>query len=85
MNAILLRIRMKCMEIGETLKGRPRRTLRRLVRDERAVSVIEYVILLGIIVAATAVAVTQFGNEIQNAITQISNNVSGTVSTIGST
>ena len=86
MNAIILRVWMKCTEVGETLKGgAARRTLRRLVRDERAVSVIEYAILLGVIVGATTVAVTQFGDQIQNAINQITTNVTSTVSTVGTT
>lgn len=86
MNAIFLRAWMKCTEVGETLKGgAARRTLRRLVRDERAVSVIEYAILLGVIVAATTLAVANFGDRIQNAITTIGTNVTSTVSTIGNT
>ena len=81
MNAIFLKAWTKCAAAGEL----PRRVLRRLAGDERAVSVIEYAILLGVIVAATAVAVTQFGEQIEAAITTIAGNVTNTVSDIGST
>ena len=59
--------------------------LRRLVRDNRAVSVIEYAILLGVIVAATAVATVQFGEQIEGAINTIASNVTRTVSDVGRT
>ena len=85
MNAIFLRMQRKCMKAGEILKDRPRRTLRRLAGDERAVSVIEYAILLGVIVGATALAVGQFGDQISAAISTIGTNVTSTVSTIGNT
>lgn len=85
MNAIFLRMRNAVTEVGEVLKDRPRRTLRRLAGDERAVSVIEYAILLGVIVGATALAVGQFGDQISNAISTIGTNVTSTVSTIGNT
>ena len=81
MNAIFLKAWTKCAVAGEL----PRRVLRRLAGDERAVSVIEYAILLGVIVAATAVAVTQFGDQINTAISSIAGNVQSTVSGIGST
>ena len=84
MNAIFLRMRNAVTEVGEIL-NRPRRTLRRLAGDERAVSVIEYAILLGVIVGATALAVGQFGDQISNAISTIGTNVTSTVSTIGNT
>ena len=81
MNAIFLKAWTKCAAAGEL----PRRVLRRLAGDERAVSVIEYAILLGVIVAATAVAVNQFGDEIGTAINTIAGNVQNTVSTVGNT
>ena len=59
--------------------------LYRLARDNRAVTLIEYAILLGVVVAAVAVAANQFGDQIQAAITQISTNVTGVTSTIGQT
>ena len=61
------------------------RALRRLARDDSAVSVIEYAILLGVIVGAVTLAVGNFGTEIQNAITGIANRVTATVSTVGNT
>ena len=61
------------------------RALRRLARDETAVSVIEYAILLGVIVGAVTLAVGSFGTEIQNAINTIAANVTGTVASVGNT
>ena len=88
MNAIFLRMQVKCINAAASLKaraGRPGAAARRLVKDERAASVIEYAILLGVIVGAVTVAVTQFGNQIQTAISGIANNVTSTVSTVGNT
>ena len=88
MNAIFVRMQVKCMSAVESLKagaGRPGRMLRRLVKDERAASVIEYAILLGVVVGAVTVAVTQFGTQISNALTTIAGNVTSTVSSVGST
>ena len=88
MNAIFLRMQVKCINAAASLKaraGRPGAAARRLVKDERAASVIEYAILLGVIVGAVTVAVTQFGTQIQNAISGIASNVTSTVSTVGST
>ena len=88
MNTILLRMQVKCMSAVESLKaraGRPGAAGRRLVKDERAASVIEYAILLGVIVGAVTVAVTQFGDTIETAITDIASRVTTTVSTVGNT
>ena len=88
MNTILLRMQVKCMSAVESLKaraGRPGAAGRRLVKDERAASVIEYAILLGVIVGAVTVAVTQFGDQIETAITGIAGRVTSTVSTVGNT
>ena len=88
MNAIFLRMQVKCINVAASLKaraGRPGAAARRLVKDERAASVIEYAILLGVIVGAVTVAVTQFGTQIQTAISNIANNVTSTVSTVGNT
>ena len=88
MNAIFVRMQVKCMSAVESLKagaGRPGRMLRRLVKDERAASVIEYAILLGVVVGAVTVAVTQFGTQISNALTTIAGNVTSTVSSVGNT
>ena len=82
MNAIFVRMQVKCMSAVESLKagaGRPGRMLRRLVKDERAASVIEYAILLGVIVGAVTVAVTQFGTTISTALTNIGNTVTNTI------
>ena len=88
MNAIFLRMQVKYINAAASLKaraGRPGAAARRLVKDERAASVIEYAILLGVIVGAVTVAVGTFGDQIQNAITTISANVTSTVSTVGNT
>ena len=86
MNAIFLRMQMECLKVVEHLKSASRGGgLRRLVKDERAVSVIEYAILLGVIVGATTLAVGTFGGQISAAISTIADNVTTTVSTIGST
>ena len=61
------------------------RRLRRLGQDEGGASVIEYAILLGVIVGAVTLAVTQFGNTITTAINDIAGRVTTTVSTVGST
>ena len=62
-----------------------RAMLRRLARDESAVSVIEYAILLGVIVGAVTLAVTQFGDTISTTIQDIASRVSTTVTNVGST
>ena len=88
MNDIFLRTQVKCINAAASLKaraGRPGAAALRLVKDERAASVIEYAILLGVIVGAVTVAVTTFGNNIQNAITGIAGRVTNTVGNVGNT
>ena len=88
MNTMFLKMQVKCMSAVESLKagaGRTGTTVRRLVKDERAVSVIEYAILLGVIVGAVTLAVGQFGTEISNAINAIAGRVTATVATVGNT
>ena len=88
MNAIFMRMQVQCVNAVESLKagaGRSGTTVRRLVKDERAVSVIEYAILLGVIVGAVTLAVTQFGDSISTAINDIADRVSTTVATVGQT
>ena len=88
MNAIFMRMQVKCVNAVESLKagaGRTGTTVRRLVKDERAVSVIEYAILLGVIVGAVTLAVGTFGDQITAAINTIAGNVTTTVSGVGST
>ena len=87
-NTIFIGTQVKCINAVASLKTRAGRTgaaVRRLAKDERAVSVIEYAILLGVIVGAVTVAVTQFGDQISAAISGIANNVTSTVSTVGNT
>ena len=85
MNTTFLKMQVGVWGALGAVKSGAGRVVRRLAKDERGVSVIEYAILLGVIVAATAVAVSQFGDQIEAAITTVANNVTGTVSTIGST
>lgn len=88
MNTIFPRMQVKGVGAVESLKagaGRAGRMLRRLVKDERAASVIEYAILLGVIVGAVTVAVGTFGDQIKAAINTISNNVTSTVANVGNT
>ena len=85
MNATFIRMQVGVGNAMGAMRSGAGRAIRRLVKDERGVSVIEYAILLGVIVAATAVAVTQFGDQIEGAINTIASNVRGTVSGVGST
>ena len=88
MNAIFVRMQVKCMSAVESLKagaGRSGAVGRRLGKDERAASVIEYAILLGVIVGAVTVAVGTFGTEIQNVLAGITTRVTNTVSDVGNT
>ena len=85
MNATFLKMQVGVWGALGAVKSGAGRAVRRLAKDERGVSVIEYAILLGVIVAATAVAVSQFGDQIEAAINTVASNVTGTVSTIGST
>ena len=67
------------------MKTRPvTRLFRRFARDNRAVSALEYAILVGIITAGLGTAFATFQTEITAAITQIGTNVKTTQSTTGS-
>ena len=86
MNAIFVRMQVKCMSAVESLKARAGRSGavgRRLGKDERAASVIEYAILLGVIVGAVTVAVGTFGDQIQTVLTDIATRVTATTSNVG--
>lgn len=85
MNATFLKMQMQVWGALGAVKSGAGRAIRRLAKDERAVSVIEYAILLGVIVGATALAVNQFGGQIQAAINTIAGNVQTTVSGVGQT
>ena len=85
MNATFLKMQMQVWGALGAVKSGAGRAIRRLAKDERAVSVIEYAILLGVIVGATALAVAQFGDQIEAAINTIAGNVQTTVSGIGQT
>ena len=86
MNAIFVRMQVKCMSAVESLKARAGRSGavgRRLGKDERAASVIEYAILLGVIVGAVTVAVGTFGNQIETVLTDIAARVTTTTANVG--
>ena len=85
MNATFLKMQVGVWGALGAVKSGAGRAVRRLAKDGRGVSVIEYALLLGVIVAATAVAVSQFGDQIGTAINTVASNVTGTVSGIGST
>ena len=66
------------------MKTRPAtRLFRRFARDNKAVSALEYAILVGVITAGIAAAFATFQTEITNTITQIGNNVKSGQSTTG--
>ena len=85
MNATFLKMQMQVWGALGAVKSGAGRAIRRLAKDERAVSVIEYAILLGVIVGAVTVAVTTFGNEIQTAINDIAGRVTTTIGGVGNT
>lgn len=53
------------------------RLFRRFARDNRAVSALEYAILVGVITAGVGAAIATFMTEIEGIITTIGNNVEG--------
>ena len=85
MNATFLKMQVGVWGALGAVKSGAGRAIRRLAKDERAVSVIEYAILLGVIVGAVTVAVANFGDQIENAINAIAGRVTTSVSTVGNT
>ena len=85
MNATFLKMQVGVGNAMGAMRSGAGRAIRWLAKDERGVSVIEYAILLGVIVGATALAVNQFGDQIQNAITTIAGNVQNIASDVGTT
>ena len=85
MNATFLKMQVGVWGALGAVKSGAGRAVRRLAKDERAVSVIEYAILLGVIVGAVTVAVTQFSDQIGTVIDGIATRVTGSVSTVGNT
>lgn len=61
------------MKIKRHMKG-----MLRYLRNTRAVSALEYAILVGVVVAGVGAAVTTFSNEITNMINRMQAVVSGT-------
>lgn len=60
----------------QRMRTRPvTRLFRRFARDNRAVSALEYAILVGVITAGVGAAVATFVDEIEGIITQIGDNV----------
>ena len=56
---------------------------RGFLRSTRAVSALEYAILVGVIVVAVAAALNEFSDQIAAAIDTIGDNVTGAVADIG--
>ena len=59
------------------------RPLRRMLRDRRGVSALEYTILVGVIAAALTAGLGVFGGSITTAFTTIAANVTKTVAGVG--
>ena len=59
------------------------RLFSRFARDNKAVSALEYAILVGVITAGVGAAVATFTGEIQDMIEQIASNVTANEGTIG--
>ena len=58
------------------------RRIRRFLRSSRAVSALEYAILVGVIAVGAFAAITSFGEDIEDAITKISTQLSTKVGKI---
>ena len=59
------------------------RRFRRFARDTKAVSALEYAILVGVIAVAIGAALFAFGGQIQTALTTIGTNVNTTAASPG--
>lgn len=53
------------------------------LRSTRAVSALEYAILVGVIVVAATIAIGTFGDQIEAALKTIGDNVTNTVTDVG--
>lgn len=66
------------------MKTRPvTRLFRRFARDNKAVSALEYAILVGVITAGVGAAVVAFQEQIDDMIAAIATNVTANEATIG--
>ena len=59
------------------------RRLRRFLRTDKAVSALEYAILVGVIAIAVGAGLAFFGNTISDTVNTIGNNISGAHSGVG--
>ena len=59
------------------------RRLRRFLRANKAVSALEYAILVGVIAVAVGAALTLFGGQISNAVKGIGDNIGTSHSNVG--
>ena len=59
------------------------RRIRRFLRSSRAVSALEYAILVGVIAVGALAAIGSFGDSIETAITKISTQLSTAVKDVG--
>lgn len=66
-----------------TKKRRITARARGFLRSTRAVSALEYAILVGVIAVGVTAAITTFGEQIEAALTTISGNLTGSVGDIG--
>ena len=69
---------------GKTMKTKHvSRRLRRFARATKAVSALEYAILVGVIAVGIVAALATFNTEIQTALGNIGDNLDTTTSTVG--
>ena len=57
--------------------------IKAFVRDSKAVSALEYAILVGVVAVAAFGILTTFNNEVQTAVDTIGTNVKGKVKNVG--
>ena len=69
------------MRMNKKVWGR----VRRYLKSTRAVSALEYAVLVGVIAVALTAALTAFSENLQTALTTLSGKVTTAVGTVGST
>ena len=61
------------------------RRLRRFLKATKAVSALEYAVLVGVVTVGVGGAIVIFSDNIETAITGIGNNIGATTNTVGNT
>ena len=61
------------------------KVVRGFIRETKAVSALEYAVLVGVIVVLVAGALATFGGQIQSALSTIGGNITSTTANTGST